>query len=475
MVFGADIDPTAKQEFAAELVAQGVPSENLVLGDFLSLAPERDLPRVHAVIGNPPYVRHHWIDNDTRLHADRIAAKTERQIDGRSSLWAYFVLHATAFLERGGRMAMLLPGSAIQAKYASGVRLFLEDNFSSVQFVRVAERIFSDTDEETVVLLASGYGGRSQGAHYRHVPGLTELEEAVAQSASESPLSETPVALSESRWLSLGEEARQIYAALASNPATTPLGNLVKIRIGTVTGANTFFIRTDMDARALVGENQSRRILTRNNHIQGPILTTAEFERATEGRPNRLLVLPPNFLPMANTAIEQEIARGEISSLHLRSHCSRRSPWWALPEPRAPHAFLPYMGSSAKGIALNEARVASTNAVHQLTWLSWDIQRRGKLIAQSSWSVFTAIAFELHARSYGGGLLKIEPSDAAHVPIFIPEGAASMDPTSETPRQAADMLLRRHAGLTASELAVLEHALGELQAMRRGTSRKLQN
>ena len=72
MVHGADVDGSTAS-WAAHLVSQGVPQRNLLSADFLGLEPGRDLPRVSAVVGNPPYVRHHWIPDSTRRLAVDVA------------------------------------------------------------------------------------------------------------------------------------------------------------------------------------------------------------------------------------------------------------------------------------------------------------------------------------------------------------------------------------------------------------------
>lgn len=61
-VFGIDVDDGARP-YAARL---GLPSSNIVIRDFFDVEPAAiNRSGFAAVVGNPPYIRHHWIDGAT--------------------------------------------------------------------------------------------------------------------------------------------------------------------------------------------------------------------------------------------------------------------------------------------------------------------------------------------------------------------------------------------------------------------------
>ena len=151
---------------------------NLVVGDFLGLRAGQDLSTAGAVVGNPPYVRHHRLTAAAKATAAAAAAAAGVRLSGRASLWAYFVIHAAGYVELGGRMALLLPGAVTHADYAAAVIEHLESRFDDVVLVRVSERIFTDAEEETVVLLAAGAreAGHRVTARFHEVDDLAGLE-----------------------------------------------------------------------------------------------------------------------------------------------------------------------------------------------------------------------------------------------------------------------------------------------------------
>jgi adenine-specific DNA-methyltransferase len=94
--------------------------EHFVLGDFLGQ--ESDAfggKRFDVVLGNPPYIRHHYIIGEQKALARALRDRMLPSLSLQASTWAFFVLHACEFLKVGGRVAWLLPSSFMHAYYAS--------------------------------------------------------------------------------------------------------------------------------------------------------------------------------------------------------------------------------------------------------------------------------------------------------------------------------------------------------------------
>src|SRR5437899_3664018 len=161
LVFGVDVDPKCGR-YARDLV----PSTNHITADFLSIGPEK-VPGspFKAIVGNPPYVRHHWLKGARRRAAHSSAKRAGLSIQGTASTWAYFVIHALDFLDADGRLALLVPEAILQADYSRAIRELLQKRFANVLLVHVRDRVFSGTDEAVVVIAAKGRG-----------PGKTRVE-----------------------------------------------------------------------------------------------------------------------------------------------------------------------------------------------------------------------------------------------------------------------------------------------------------
>ena len=164
------------------------------------------------------------------------------------------------------------------------------------------------------------------------------------------------------------------------------------------------------------------------------------FEQA--GTPARLVLVDPTA--PAPAQLREWIAEGEGLGLHRRLYCRRRDPWFAITDDRRPDAFLRYMGQAPPRIVLNDAAALSTNAIHRLWWTDRRISPAA--VAVVSCTSLFALGCERMGRSYGGGVLKIEPSAACSLPVPIV-------PAAEAALATIDALLRANRSCEARALA----------------------
>lgn len=116
-----------------------------------------------ATAANPPYVRqeHLYPNRETyREHLKRFgpSSKTtyydgEKEIDGRSDLYCYFLTHVTQFLEEDGKLAWIIPTKWMVADYGPSLQQFLYDHYKVEAVVGFRKRVFEDALVDTVLLL----------------------------------------------------------------------------------------------------------------------------------------------------------------------------------------------------------------------------------------------------------------------------------------------------------------------------------
>jgi hypothetical protein len=112
-------------------------------------------------------------------------------------------------------------------------------------------------------------------------------------------------------------------------------------------------------------------------------------------------------LDTANAYLE----RGRLAGIDQRYKCRVRYPWWALPLPKAgvPDLLLTYCANRYPRLAFNEAGVLQTNTIHGVTLEDRDL---APALAAGFYNSLTLLSAELVGRSYGGGVLKLEPTEA---------------------------------------------------------------
>jgi adenine-specific DNA-methyltransferase len=462
LIHGIDIDADATRATTRELVARGAGRSQFTHKDFLAVPADA---RFAAVLGNPPYVRHHWQDPDVKAAVATAMEEAGVKLSRRASLWAAFVVHADRFVRDDGRLAMLLPGAALQALYATPVWQHLARRYAYLTLVRIGERAFDDALEETVVLLADC---RSNGARRRplvaEVPTFDALADALAEDSTARQLRERGCQLPRVR--STLSTTRLLTIA-AEHDTSTHLGEIARVRLGTVTGANAFFVRSAQDdlIREL-GDDELARVVPRSRSLTGAFWTLHDDELAVEACARcRMLCLARGGSTPA--VVERAIEQAEREELHEGSHCGRRDPWWVIDIGPPPDAFLAYMAGEARGIVRNELGAQSLNGVHGVTWRVPDPSR----YLLSTWTSLWALAVEQTARHYAGGLLKLEPGSVRRLPVVFHDDTEALSCLDKAlreeglsaARQLADRLvLGETLGFSTAQIRTLQAAVLEL-------------
>lgn len=470
LIYGVDVDPRAT-DYVQDLVDAGVPARNILIRNFFATHPSQlEHSHFRSVIGNPPYIRHQWMSADDKKAAENLTSEAPLAISGQGSAWSYFVAHALNFLALDGRLAFVLPGSLLHTDYGKDVVALMERNFAEVHLVHIREQLFPSVDEVSVIAFCTGRGRGPTRANYSHMP-LAELEQFCnGGSASTAP--------AESWKLHhLSDEERTAYEQMHLRSDVTTLGRLATIKIGIVTGANEFFVRTAEELARLGPVLAKSPILVRKPRMLKGLSWTKqeELEASEAGDERQLLVIPLDH--RIGVRLEDLIAEAEDLSLDSRYKCTLRDPWYTLLDVDSPHAFLPYMGVDAPALCINQTGAVCLNNIHRV-WFEEGTPTQS--IAVGSWTSLFQLSAEIHGRAYGGGVLKLEPSEAGRlsVPLRSTLGvkAREIDRTAKqsgksAARALADQLVLEDAmGVPRSHVKALQSGIKRLRALRQPQS-----
>jgi len=264
-----------------------------------------------------------------------------------------------------------------------------------------------------------------------------------------------------------------VWEEICASEQVARLGTLAKIRIGVVTGANDFFIRSKPDVDALGKGVDSVPIVSRGAWLGVPRWSSAA-QAEVAGKPSRLVLFPRSERRLS-AAARAELRRGEKEEFDRRSHCERRPAWYSITDTLVPELFLPYMGSQPRWLVINEAQATCTNTIHRV-WLHPETKLSPESIAAASWTTLYRLSAELQGRSYGGGVLKLEPNGATGLCIpalTVPGLLDEIEKAFRTGGHAAAQriadkhLLAKRLGVTKPELAILRKAAARLEVLRR--------
>ncbi|HEY3544538.1 MAG TPA: hypothetical protein VGK17_00435 [Propionicimonas sp.] len=289
-------------------------------------------------------------------------------------------------------VCLLLPAQWLDARYASAMRTHLWGLTNRrVELRLFRSGLFAEAQVDAVMLLVGAEG---------HAPGLF-----VAADEQAVPLGISRSDASPDRWHAMVAGAE---VAPDSEP-TVPLGSLAKVRRGTATGANSFFVLSDDDAEFLSSDVKIR--LIRRLTGVGDEADESTFDAALKGT-RQWLLLATREQRQANPALHAYVTRGEETGLDERLLCSSRgkSNWFDLHHDLVcPDVVIGAMTKGHFKVVENLCRAAITNNLYGWTWNEdLDDDARKRVL---SWLRAPAGQTRLGAAAQhqGDRLLKIEP------------------------------------------------------------------
>lgn len=474
-LYGVDVDPSAR-EYLQSAIAAGSATAQFLTGDFLKTSPSDFDGQFDCVVGNPPYVRHHALTAKPLRHFK--VAGQDVKLPRSANYWAYFVLHALKFVRDSGRLAFVLPSSFLFADYGDEVRRALVHRFGSIYIIAVGEHLFPDAEESSVLVLATGRPKRSTRLRAGYVAAADDLETVL------SNLDSRTISVSADRDALLrafvDPETLRVYDRIRRLRTVVPLSDIATIRIGVVTGCNRFFLLTQKQAATFrLRADQCVPTVARHANFNSPRLTRRDIVRLSNANePVWLLSLDDDSESVPSAIVEAYLATGEKMGLDQARKCREREIWYRLGAFETPDAFLPCMSFNNTYLIYNAAAATSTNTIHHVFWSNDFDRKRALSVVTSSLSTLFALSAELQGRRYAGGLLKLEPSDAAGLLcIDAPLSSAVIDRVERLTRsgkwsEARELVdhyvLIRGLGVSESELAAMRQALVKLQQTRSG-------
>jgi len=390
-------------------------SINIINADFTDTEPDGGY---NLIICNPPYVRHHLIDADSK---GRIKKKTEQasgvNLSGLAGLYCHFLLQSIQWMDEGAVAGWLIPSEFMDVNYGKAIKDFLLDevelfrvhrfNPDDVQFEDAlvsSAVVWFKKKKPTAQNVIFTYGGTLDSPKESRAIGVDSLRQ-------------------ETKWTRF-----PCLPQRNVKPSVPKLKDYFDVKRGIATGGNDFFI---MEESRIVELGLPFEFFR-------PVLPSARYVKTTEiesdviGNP----ILPQRLFLLDCRLSEDEVrenfprlwdylesGRESVGSGYL---CKTRKCWYFQEQREAPIFICTYMGrqraenSSAFRFILNNSKATVTNsylALYPRKSLSESLVRKPDL-KRTVWEMLNGMTPDsLHdeGRIYGGGLQKIEPKELLNV------------------------------------------------------------
>ena len=436
-VYGTDIDLVAVENTISELGLDQSRSSNIICADFLKTNPNGKtdafnckwmLPLVDVVVCNPPYTRHHHLDQDYKKEiAKTIEEKAGMELSRQSSVYVYFLIHAARFLKENGRMAFVIPSNFLDVKYGVAVKKFLVDNFGIVAIILFPERelLFPKVLTTTCIVLLEKKKNRKNVVRFFKLNSLVSSQNLLRAIKRPSLTQKTWATVNEVRQASLDPMEKWNHCLnpdIEGAKGLVPLKVVAKVKRGIATGANDFFALSDERVQRLEIEQRFLKpVLIRARNAPFLDFTSKDFQKILEKR-KKVWLVSSNLAKdkLYGTNLLRYIKQGEMKELHRRHLTSSRRIWYSS-EKRVPSPIIfTYMSRKRPRFILNEAEILVLNTFHFIYPEEKAIGNRVELKALLAYLNSNKALSLLRriGRIYGGGLLKAEPRELERLPVI---------------------------------------------------------
>lgn len=436
-----------------------------------------------AVIGNPPFIRYQNFPEEHRTAAFQIMQEEGLSPTRLTNAWLPFVVLATRATKLGGRVAMVLPAELLQVTYALELRKYLSSKFRKLTIITFKKLVFPGILQETVLLLGERGESSTGSITFLEFNDLFELEKTFA-STKERKHDILDINHDNEKWTQfyLSREELNLIRRIEGSDKFLRLNDIADVNVGVVTGNNKYFVLNSADAEKYAIVDHCIKIIGRSSHVPGINFTSKDYGNLLQSG-GKLLLFNPDKLgrEQKSPALQKYINLGEEMGVTMGYKCRIRLPhWWEVPSVWIPDAFLLRQIYEGPRIIANRTRATATDTVHRVRL---KVKMSPETLAAVTHNSLTFALAEIRGRSYGGGVLELEPTEARS--LLIPKfdldivmpieeiDSLIRNKKTEAALNLVDSIVLRKVGLSTKDVQTLRDIWKKLRN-RRTTRNKSQ-
>lgn len=412
--YGTDIDSGIISEAQQEKIFKK--DIKLEIRDFILNPPKE---KFKAIVANPPYIRHHRLSSELKNYFRKISfMNLGTTLDGRAGLHIYFLIQALSLLDKGGRLAFIMPADTCEGVFSKKLWNWISKKYRINGVITFEHRAtpFPGVDTNAVILLISNEKPQEKLKWVRCLVSQSkELFEFLRHD------------LAKANYKELNVHNRNLIEALSTGFSRAPrlnqdfeftLADFASVMRGIATGANEFFFLTKDKAREIkIPDNFLLPAIGRTRDTKGLYLTKNRLnELEKKGRPT--LLFSPNGTSWEEMpdSVKNYIHEGEKLGLTKRALISTRQPWYKMEVRKVPVFLFAYLGRRSVRFIKNEAGVLPLTGFLCVYPRSSD-----EAYVEKLWRILqhpdTISNLKLVGKSYGSGAIKVEPRSLERLPI----------------------------------------------------------
>ena len=291
---------------------------------------------------------------------------------------------------------------------------YLAANFEIVHVIAYRDKLFPGLSEDCWLLYAEGFGGSTPNLRFTALTRFEALRSPPTSFVSVNVVDWQRFWNCRLRPFILPRPIRDLYLEVLGNPDTKRLRDLARVGIGYVSGDNNFFHLRPSDAdRWNVPKVFLRPTVRRSEYLPAHRLTTKTVDIWRRADDQVLLLDIPKEADLPRD-VKRYLETEEGKEAQTGYKCRNRAPWYSVPDVKTPEYFLTYMSGRAASLVRNDAHCTCTNSVHAVHFRTAGAANALNAVWETD---FLRLSCEIEGHPLGGGMLKLEPGEAAQIVV----------------------------------------------------------
>lgn len=393
-------------------------------GDYLSHAIMLMLegePVYDAAIGNPPFIRYQHLTPHFQRKTSAIFKRCGLTFTKHTNAWVPFIIACIELLKPNGRLGMVIPSEIIHVMHASSLRQYLYKQCSDIRIIDPKELWFPGTQQGTVILMTTKKASPSQickGVSILHVKDNSFL----AMHPNTLFKHTQPVKFRQNveKWTHaiLDKNELGLLNDLKQLPDVHKFGDIARIEVGIVTGANHFFLVDNETVEKYALHDVIKPMFGKSEQCSGMIFDDKQHTHNLDNNLPCHLVYLDKPIQAYQKSVQTYILSGEAQKLHTRFKCKIRHPWYQVPSMHVSPLVMWRRAHHHTKLIYNQHQAYVTDTAYRVTPIE---NVAPEHLVYCFPNPLTALSSELSGRYYGGGVLEVTPSEAKNIIVPLPD------------------------------------------------------
>lgn len=368
--------------------------------------------RYDLVVGNPPYIRYQYFEEEQRNEAIKVFNRANLKYSKLTNAWVSFVVGSSLLLKDKGKIGFVIPAELLQVSYAQQLREFLAHFYNKINIISFEKLVFPDIQQEVVLLLCEKNENTTHLIEHLELRDASQLDN-LDVNKLKSPSKKIDFKSNKWTYYFLEQDEIDFLENISGTCNIPTIGNFAKVEVGITTGANNYFTvpSTIVDAYDL--KKYANPMVGRSVQVNSVIFTKDDWRQngKTKARAH-LLVFPPKNEINGHKGAASYIKLGESMKINEGYKTGIRDDWFVVPSIRLSDALFVRRNNLYPKLILNEAKAYTTDTMHRV--FMKELTDKKAFIASFYNSLSLAYS-EIVGRSYGGGVLELMPSEAEQI------------------------------------------------------------